>query len=272
MKNAIAITSPKNERVKDLLRLEKARERREQGLFAAEGAREIERALRSGYEPVRMFYCADVLSPEARQLVDGVLRNDQFHDVELYDVNRPVFDKIAVREGSDGLVTVFRVIGRELASLVLSERPLILATEDVEKPGNLGALLRSADGAGCEAVIVLGGTVDPYNPNVVRTSLGTVFSVPTIAATNEEFRAFCRARGITVFGAALSERSKPHHTADYRRNAAILLGSEAHGLSSYWMKHADELVQIPMLGIADSLNVSVAGAVLLYEARRQRMP
>ncbi len=257
------LTSVKNERVKGVLALAEAKERKRRGAFAVEGAREVDRALRSGFEALEAYACPEELSELARTLLSRLR-------IRPTTVSPTVFAKLAVREGSDGLIVVFPTRHLELTALTLSANPLLLATEGVEKPGNLGALLRTADGAGCDAVVVLDATVDPWNPHAVRASLGTVFHVPVVAATAAEFRAFCTAHRIKVAGAALSARSKPWHAADLRAGAAVLLGSEKSGLSAFWLEHADELVQLPMKGIADSLNVAAAGAALLYEAVRQR--
>lgn len=260
-----AISSAKNPRVKDVLALADAKERRRRGAFAVEGAREIDRALRSGFVVREAYYCPELLSDLGRAALATIERS-----VKALSIAPAVFAKLAVREGSDGLIAVFAVRTATLASLNLPAAPLLLALEGVEKPGNLGALLRTADGTGCDAVVVLDKTVDPFNPHCVRASLGTVFHVPVVGAGAEEFRAFCDARGIAVQAAALSARAKPWHTADFRGGAAVLLGSESAGLSAYWLERADGIVQLPMRGIADSLNVGAAGAALLYEALRQR--
>jgi TrmH family RNA methyltransferase len=157
-----------------------------------------------------------------------------------------------------------------LDALVLGPAPLLVAVEGVEKPGNLGALLRVCDGAGVLAVVLLEGTVDPYNPNVIRASLGTVFAVPVLAETSGRFRAWCDATGVLVQAAALDDRAVTYPDARWTGPVTLLLGSEAHGLSGYWLDRADSLVRIPMHGMADSLNVATAAAVLVYEAVRQR--
>jgi len=263
------ITSVRNPRVQAALELGRARERDRRGMFAVEGAREISRALAAGLRPVEAFWRPDDgLSPAAAVLV-AALR--QRPELSTYEVSAAVFDRLVVRAGSDGVYVVFaRPPDVRLDALRLPEMPLLLAVEGVEKPGNLGALLRVADGAGVAAVVVLDGTVDIGNPNVIRASLGTVFALPVVAAASADFRAWSADRGITVYAAALAGSARPHSTVDYTGPAAILLGSEAHGLPPYWLDAADVLVRIPMLGIADSLNVATAGAVLLYEALRQR--
>lgn len=267
MARVLAISSLKNPRVKAAIGLSKSKARRETGLFTVEGAREIERALQSAYELEELFVCSKALSDDALGIVQKV---EAAGKAELYDVSPPVFAKMAMREDSDGLVAVMKQKRRELATLKLGKSPLILAAQGIEKPGNLGALLRSADGAGVDLVVLLDETLDLYHAHAIRASLGTAFSVPVVEATSEEFRAFCKKVGVKTFAAALSPRAVGHTDVAYKGGAAIVLGAEAGGLTGDWLEEADHVVKIPMRGIADSLNVSTAGAVLLYEAVRQR--
>lgn len=265
----LQITSARNPRILAALELAKPRERERRGVFAVEGVREIGRALAAGLRPVEAFWLADrELAPEAADLAVR-LRTER--GLVYAEVSRPVLDRLVVREGSDGLYVIFaRPPALGLDDLDLPAAPLLLGVQGVEKPGNLGALLRVADGAGVHAVVVLDGTADPTNPNTIRASLGTVFALPIVSAGSADFRAWCGANHIGVYAAALSDRAIPYAAAHYRAGAAILLGSEAHGLDGYWLEAADAVVRIPMAGIADSLNVATAGAVLLYEAVRQR--
>lgn len=268
MKRDLRISSRQNPKIKAAVALGKHRERQETGLFLVEGAREIERALACGYEVTQAFYCPEAMSPEGYSLI-GALRTKLLGPMYL-EVDAEVFAKLAMREGSDGVAVVAKQKPHVLSGLRLGPSPLVLALEAVEKPGNLGALLRTADGAGVDAVIVLEHGVDVYNPNVIRSSLGTVFKVPVVVSSASDFVEFCRRGGIRISAAALSDRAVDYASVDYGGGAALLLGSEAHGLSSALIAAADHIVKIPMLGIADSLNVAAAGAVLLYEARRQR--
>ncbi len=267
MVGVVAITSLKNPRVKAAIDLNKSKGRRATGLFTVEGAREIDRALQSGYELRELFICAKALSDDAVVLVQAAEAKGK---AEMFDVTPPVFAKMAMREESDGLVAVMKQKHLQLKDLKLPAKPLILAVQSIEKPGNLGALLRSADGAGVDAVVLLDEALDLYHPHAIRSSLGTTFSVSVVEAKSDEFREYCQKAGIKTYAAALSKRAMPHHKADYRGGAAIVLGSEANGLTGDWLDAADEVVMIPMKGIADSLNVSTAGAVLLYEVVRQR--
>jgi RNA methyltransferase, TrmH family len=263
------ITSARNPRVRAALDLSSARERARRGLFAVEGAREIGRALAAGLRPVEAFWLpAPELSGAGATVVDALRAAPGLAAAE---VSRAVFDRLAVRAGADGVYAIFaRPAPVGMDDLRLPAAPLLVAVEGVEKPGNLGALLRVADGAGAAALVLLDGTVDPVNPNVIRASLGTVFAVPVVVASSAGFRRWCTGHGIGVFAAALAEDAVGYAAADYTGPAALLLGSEAHGLAPYWLRAADVLVRIPMRGTADSLNVATAGAVLLYEAVRQR--
>ncbi len=239
----------------------------ESGLFAVEGAREIERALASGYVPTQCFICTKSLGKAGHELLLRIQRDGK---IDLMHVTAEVFGKLVMREDKDGLLVVFRQKNHDLSNLTLPTKPLILAVHGVEKPGNLGALLRSADGAGASAVVVLGATVDLYNPHVVRGSLGTLFACNIALCSEEEFRALCHKQNIQIVAAALTDRSVPHFDVDMVQSTALLVGSEAHGLPSHWLTWAHHTVKIPMQGIADSLNVSAAGAVILYEGLRQR--
>lgn len=262
------ISSLQNPRVKLAASIAGNRKARTQhGLFVVEGCREIQRAMISGYQPTQVFAQRNILSSEGEAILKTL---SELPEVEHFDVTPEVFAKLAMREDKDGLYVTFKQKNHDLLQLRLPENPLILAVHGVEKPGNLGALLRSADGAGASAVVILGGTVDLYNAHVIRGSLGTIFSCQVALASEEAFRHLCRERQIQVVAAALSDRSIPHFSADLSRSTAILVGSEAYGLPSTWLEWADQVIKIPMCGIADSLNVSAAGGIILYEALRQR--
>ncbi|MBO4446952.1 MAG: RNA methyltransferase [Bacteroidales bacterium] len=188
---------------------------------------------------------------------------------EVFHLSRRVYEKVAYRGGTEGVIAVVRARELPLEALSLPENPLILVMENVEKPGNIGAVLRSADAAGADAVLVCGSPTDLYNPNVIRASLGTVFSCQVCCCSSADAIAFLKARGIRILTAQLQD-SVPYYGTDMTAGTAIIAGSEASGLSEAWREAADSHILIPMLGIADSLNVSVSAAILLYEARRQR--
>ena len=262
-----AITSLSNQAIKDLVRLRERKGDRAESEFVVEGAREISRALSCGYIPVAQFVCDDLLSEDARQIFTRTRK-----ELTTYQVTTTVFAKIAVRESRDGLIFVFKTRSIALDSLpakLRDGRNLIVAVEDVEKPGNLGAILRSADGAGVGAVIVLDHSVDIYNSNVIRASLGGLFAVPVVSATSSEFSAWCGAHGWATVAAALGPKSKDLFEIKMTGPTAIILGREATGLSDFWLQNADQLAVIPMLGVCDSLNVSVAASVFMYEYLRQ---
>jgi len=269
MARAPLITSPQNAKIKQAAGLRDRKARQSEGLFAAEGAREIERALGSDFQLHELFVAEDMFSEGAKDVVRAV-SGQPGGEAKLIGVSAAAFSKLAMRESSDGLYAVFKSKRRTLQDIELSAHPLFLVCEGVEKPGNLGALLRSADGAGADALIVIGSSsVDSYNPNVIRASLGTIFTVPVIEAELDELGAFFQRHEINVF-AASPDAEKCYFEVDMRGPTALVLGSEASGLSPFWRKQGSLLTKIPMMGIADSLNVSVAGALMLYEARRQR--
>lgn len=262
LKDGVVITSTQNPKVKSLLALEKPRERRKQQLFLVEGKKEISLALQAGYTIGNLFYCVDLV-PETDLAALGV--SNKF----LVPVTQEVFDKIAVREGSGGVIAVAQMKPNRLDDLVVGENPLVVVLESVEKPGNLGAILRTADAAGVDAVIVCDPQTDFYNPNVVRSSLGCVFTQRIASATSDEAIAWLRKRDIRMYCTYL-KASRPYHEVDFRGPSAIVMGTEATGLSDAWVKQSDANIIIPMQGTIDSMNVSTATAVVVFEARRQR--
>lgn len=257
----ITITSVTNPKIKELVALRESRERRKLGLFVMEGAREIERALASGYQCRTLYVESSLVSPEAQALVDRLPVGSRF------GITKEVFAKAAVREGSDGLLAVMEAKSHTFADIKPKGKAFLLVLENLEKPGNFGALARSADGAGVDAIIVLDPKADLFNPNAIRASVGGLFSQPLVACTHEEFFAYCKKEGITIL-AATPHATHYHFQADLKPSLALVLGSEAFGLSGAW-KDA-EPIKIPMQGTSDSLNVSVAGAVIMYEILRQR--
>jgi TrmH family RNA methyltransferase len=261
-KDGVVITSTQNPKVKSLLALEKARERRRQQLFIIEGKKEIGLALQAGYKIGNLFYCVDIF-PE-RDLLSLKIE-DKF----LVPVTQEVFDKIAVRENSGGVVAVAEMKTHRLDDIRLSSNPLVLILESVEKPGNLGAILRTSDAAGVDAVITCDPQTDFYNPNVVRSSLGCVFTKQIASATSEETIAWLKANNITTYCTYL-KASKPYNEVDYQKPCAIVMGTEATGLSDLWVKNSSANIIIPMQGKIDSMNVSTAAAVVVFEAMRQR--
>ena len=264
------LSSPQNPRIKQLLRLQqKSAERRAQGLTLVEGLRELTVAVEAGV-PVATLYTCPELGGEAGTAAVRQLFAGQQQAPEWFEVTRPVFEKVAYREGSDGLLAVLRTPARTLASLVLPPNPLLLVLEAVEKPGNLGAILRTADAAPVDAVLIGDPRTDLYNPNAIRASIGCVFSLPVVAAPMPEIMAFLREKGIRSYAAALTPKAYSYLKCDFRPATALVLGTEADGLTPIALAACDDTIIIPMMGRIDSLNVSVAGAVLAFEAVRQR--
>ncbi len=266
MMSAMAtIDSPQNPAVKAALGLRHRDLRLAQRLTLIDGAREALRALESDVPVQTAFVCLDLVrTAEARSVV-GLLEERQH---TIIHVSERVHDRLAFGNRRDGLVLVATVPRTDLGAIRFGEDPLYLVTEEVEKPGNLGAILRTADAAGCAGVIVIGGT-DVFSPNVVRASIGTVFSVPIATATAEEAIAWLRAAGIRAVSAHV-DGPTTYTRSDLTGPLAIVLGSESDGLSPAWTDAGHDSVSIPMRGTADSLNVAAAAAILAFEARRQR--
>ena len=260
------ITSIANPRLKAAVRLRGRRERDRLGLTLIDGVRETMRALQGGAALREVFVEQDQLvEPEAKALLER-LREES---VPVLELGREAFEKLAYGDRLDGVVAVAEAPLRRLADLELPPDPLIAVIEGVEKPGNLGAVLRTADGAGLDAVIVAESATDLFNPNIIRASLGTVFALPVCVASTGEVLTWLSERGIAIIAARVGG-SVNYSDADYRGAVAIALGSEARGLSDAWGELARASVHVPMLGVADSLNVSATAAVLFYEALRQR--
>lgn len=256
------ITSTQNPKVKSLLALEKPRERRKQQLFVIEGKKEIGLALEAGYKIGNIFFCDEIISAEE---VGKLFRDDKL----LIPVSKDVFDKLAVRENSGGMIAVAEQKLHTLDRITLSNNPLVLVLESVEKPGNLGAILRTADASGVDAVIICDPQTDFYNPNVIRSSIGCIFTKQVAAATSEETISWLKKNNIRIYCTYL-KASKLYHLTDYTQPSAIVMGTEATGLSDTWVKNSDANIIIPMQGKIDSMNVSTAAAVVVFEAKRQR--
>jgi TrmH family RNA methyltransferase len=258
------ITSPSNPEVKALLGLRERRERERQGRFIIEGTRELTTALTAGVKLARLYRCPALLRPEAAALFKAV--PPELPQVELAPA---VFAKISYRDNPDGLLAVAERQASTLSTLQLPRNALVLVLDGLEKPGNLGAIIRTADGAGLDAVLLSGSGTDLENPNVIRASLGTVFSRPVIEADGAVLLAWLRQEGFSLI-AASPHASASYWDADFTGQVAIVLGAEHAGLSPAWLTAAEVQVGIPMRGLADSLNVATAGALLIYEALRQR--
>ncbi|MBR5603263.1 MAG: RNA methyltransferase [Bacteroidales bacterium] len=252
------ITSKSNPKIKNVVKLQKSSERREQNRIIIEGRREIERAVACGFIVDTLFVCNDILKESVNIAANYV-----------EEVTLEVFEKIAYREGSDGLLALAIPKYADLKSFKPKKNPLIIVLETVEKPGNLGAIMRTADAAGVDAVIIADPRTDLYNPNAIRASIGTIFSVPLFACSSEECINWLRENDIKIYCTYL-KASIDYLEADFRQGSAIVMGTEATGISDIWVDAADQNLIIPMNGIADSLNVSVTTAIVVFEAIRQR--
>lgn len=261
------ITSAQNPKIKDLLALQdKSKERRKKGLFVVEGRRELLHCIGAGYEPFTIFFCPEILSQDGLHEIEKAVGSRQCGWVEI---PQHLYDKVAYRGGTEGVIAELRCKDMSLESLSLRENPLVVVLEAVEKPGNLGAVLRSADASGVDAVIVCDPLTDMYNPNLIRSSIGAIFTVPVATASSEETTKWLKANNIKIYTAQLQD-SEWYYDTDMKGGTAIVMGTEATGLTDVWRKAADAHIKIPMLGKLDSLNVSVSAAILMYEAVRQR--
>lgn len=269
------ISSLQNTKVKRLVALQKkSSERRSQGVFVVEGRREITHCMNAGYKIVALYYCPaiynDIESDTAEEDVVDLFQKDTLRKAPaVYELTREVYEKASYRSGTEGVIAEVEMPHRTLEDLQLGETPLLMIVESVEKPGNLGAILRSADAAAATAVICCDPLTDLYNPNIIRSSIGALFSVPTVSCSSEECIAFLKAKGIRILTAQLQD-SHLYYDTDMRGATALVMGTEATGLTDVWRKAADAHIRIPMLGALDSLNVSVSAAILLFEAVRQR--
>jgi len=259
------IQSTQNSRIKNIQKLfTKSKERKEQNLFVIEGAREIHLALAASYSLESVFICPELFSKTGYPEILPELPPSI-----LFEVSPAVFQKIAYREHSDGILALAKPKAHTLNDLNLSGNPFIIVLEAVEKPGNLGAILRTADAANVDAVIVCDTLTDVYNPNIIRSSVGCVFTVPLAVAKQQDTFSFLKENGIRIFAAEL-QASQEYQNTDFTPACALIMGTEADGLTEFWIGHADARIKIPMRGKIDSLNVSVSKAVLTFEAMRQR--
>ena len=272
------ITSAQNPKIKNLLLLqEKSKARREQGLFVVEGVRELSHCLSAGYTVKTIFICPDIAGGLTEEgvvsQISGHPRPDKREGpaVEPLVIELPeqLYRKVAYRESTEGILAEVEYKTLGLKDLQLPENPLIMVLESVEKPGNLGAVLRSADAAKADAVLICDPLTDLYNPNLIRASIGAIFTVPTVAVSSEEAIASLQARDIQILTAQLQDSSL-YYDVDMKRGTALVMGTESTGLTPLWRKAATSHIRIPMLGRLDSLNVSVSAAILLFEAVRQR--
>lgn len=256
------ITSVQNPFIKSLVLLqEKSKARKQTGTFLIEGQREIEMAQKGGYEIETILFFPEISSEnEAKKLS---------RSAELIEISREVYQKLAYRDTTEGILAIAKSKNLSLSELNLGKNPLILVAEAPEKPGNIGAILRTADAANLDAVIIANPKSDLYSPNIVRSSVGCLFTNNIATGTTEEIIAFLKAKNIRIYCATL-QNSTGYHTQDYTTPTALVVGTEATGLTQEWRDNATQNIIIPMQGAIDSMNVSVAAAILIFEAKRQR--
>jgi TrmH family RNA methyltransferase len=262
----VMLTSLQNPRVKLAVKLRERKHRQREGLMLVEGYEELSLALASSARPQTLFVCPDLARSS---LFASRLSSLRASDIEIVEVSAPAFEKMAYRENPDGWLAIFPIEKRSLTDWQLPANPLLIVAEAVEKPGNLGAILRSADAAGADGLILCDPTTDAHNPNVVRASKGTLFTVPVVEADGPAALDWLRARSIKIV-AATPQANQNYTDTDLRGPLAIAVGTEKEGLSALWLERAHVAVRIPMLGKVNSLNVATATTLLLYEAVRQR--
>ena len=222
----------------------------------------MQHCINAGYEPDTIFWSPEICGTHRLPL-------QNYGNPSIYEVSAEIYNKIAYRGGTEGIIAEMKTKHFGLKDIKLSKKPLVVVLESVEKPGNLGAILRSADASGVDAVIVCDPLTDLYNPNLIRSSIGAAFSVTNVACTSEECIKWLKDNNIAILTAQLQD-SELYYDTDMKRGTAIVMGTEATGLTDIWRQHATAHIRIPMLGQLDSLNVSVSAAILMFEAVRQR--
>lgn len=262
------LDSSKNPTIKTLAELKERKGRDSQGRYLIEGSRETLRALQGGERVQMLFVCPELID-EQRAEGRELERMVKERKIGMLELSKAAFEKLSLRQNPDGVIAVAEIQKKALTDITLKENSLVLAIDGLEKPGNIGALLRSADAVNVNAVFVSGSGTDLYNPNVIRASMGSLFSRPTLAVETNELISFLRSNHFKIIAATPHTHHLYWHE-DFTKSTAIVLGTEHEGLSKEWLEAAISQVKIPMSGLADSLNVATAGALLLYEALRQR--
>ena len=258
------ISSLQNPLIKQILLLQdKSRERKKSGLFIIEGQREIELAIKGGYSIKTILYCSEIVSKDFINSISKI-------STESIEISIEVYKKLAYRSTTEGVIAIANSkIGSIKHLNINSKNPLILIAEAPEKPGNIGALLRTADAANLDAVIIANPKTDLYNPNIIRSSIGCVFTNTIAIGSTSEIIEFLKEKNISIYSAILQE-SVPYHSCDFTKSTAIIVGTESEGLSQEWRNNSQKNISIPMQGEIDSMNVSVAAGILIFEAKRQR--
>ncbi len=260
------ITSIQNQLIKDIFQLqEKSKARKKAGLFVIEGIREIEIAIKNDFEVYQLLICFDLFDADKLNNLKRKLSNA----TDLIEISKEVYQKIAYRESTEGVIAVAKTKDHSLVTIQLPENPLIVVLVSLEKPGNIGAVLRTADAANIDAVFIADPKTDLYNPNIVRSSVGAVFTNKIVTAASTEIINYFKNSNIAIYSAILQEAIS-YYSVDFKQGSAIVMGTEATGLSDIWREESKSNIIIPMEGQIDSMNVSVAAAVLIFEAKRQR--
>jgi TrmH family RNA methyltransferase len=261
------ITSIHNQKILVLRQLYKNNERKNSDAFLAEGKKEVLRGINSGFDVISVYYSSEILSDkEFTEIISSFINTDK----ELYDLDKKVYEKIAYRSDTEGIIALFKKKQFSLDEIKVANKDIFVVLEAIEKPGNLGAVLRTADAAGVKAVVLTETKVDQYHPNVIRSSLGAAFTIPVIISTNENVKAWLDVNNVNIYSAALPAY-KNFYEIEMKQKTALVFGAESQGLSDFWLKNSTEIFTIPMTGIVDSLNVSVSVAIALYEAVRQQV-
>ncbi len=250
------INSKDNKKIKMLVALQKASKRKKENLIIIEGEKEISLAIKSGVVIIELYICDEIISANNFAL-------------KTINLSKELFQKISYRENPDGFLALAQMPVNDLANLKIKKTPLVLVLEAVEKPGNIGAILRTADAVGADALILCSPSTDFYNPNVIRASLGAVFTVPVFSGSNQVVFQFLQKNKINIYAAGL-KTSVDFRQPDYKKATAIVIGTEHEGLSDFWLANSTENILIPMRGAMDSLNASVSAAIIVYEVERQR--
>ena len=263
------ITSLQNSKIKDLVKLKDKNKRDKAKRFLIEGYREITKAILVDVEIETLFICEELfLKDNENSLIEKI----KSKNVEVFETTQDVFKKVSYRDRPDGLIALakqFEIKLDDVEKILSKKNPLILIMEKIEKPGNLGSILRSSDASGIDLVIVTDPVTDIFNPNVIRSSIGAIFTKPVFVTENEKVFELLKKHNINII-ATTPHTDKIYFEIDYKKPTAILVGAEQYGLSDFWIQKADDLIKIPMMGIADSLNVAAAATLVLYEALRQR--
>jgi len=257
------ISSIQNPLVKNILLLkEKSKARKKQGLFILEGVRELNLVLKGNYHIASLLFYKELISFDKVQQLSS-------KDTELIEISKEVYQKLAFRSTTEGIIAIVNTKEFSFEHIKLPKNPLILVAEAPEKPGNIGALLRTADAANVDLVIIANPLTDMFNPNIIRSSVGCIFTNTIAIGNTTEIIAYLKNNNVNLYAAALHEDSKDYKIQDFKKSTAIIVGTEATGLSDEWLTQSEKII-IPMQGEIDSLNVSVSAAILIFEAVRQR--